>query len=227
MQVPPGLLRQPEYRLTPEMRSEFDEMLEGLRDSPDGGPIGSGSTFPKWQFLSYVCRADDLVLHGSCEPGIAELEPREADDVRAYSAQKAIYATTDGIWAIFFAILNRRDHKIGTTNTCFTVTAESEESLGTFYYFSVSQHALDAGPWSAGAVYVLPRVGFSQEEPREYGGALIAFPHWISNSAARPYGYLTVGPEDFPFLGDVRGHDDEEHARRYRENPEWRPWETG
>jgi hypothetical protein len=207
------------------MKGEFDNTFRKFRKSPTGASTEYRSRFPKWQFLSYICNLHDVVLHGSCEPGVVELEPRQANDMRAYSSQKAVYATTDGIWAIFFAILNRREYAMGLTNSCFTVEAEPGELLGPFYYFSISQHALDAAPWCTGAVYILPRAAFSQEDPRRYGGVTVSFPHWISESRVKPYGYISVEPHDFPFLGDIHGHDDDEQRRRYEENPDWKPWD--
>ena len=47
-------------------------------------------------------------MHGSQNLGIEVVEPRHARDIRAFSNQEAIYATTDGIWVIYFAILNRK-----------------------------------------------------------------------------------------------------------------------
>ena len=43
-----------------------------------------------------------------------------ANDVRAFSNQRAIYATTDGIWVIYFAILNRKLYpEMSLFNSCF------------------------------------------------------------------------------------------------------------
>jgi len=225
MQVPPGLLRRPDSNLTSLMKAEFEAVFQQLPREPAAWPVVLPQQHPKWQFLSYVCDRHDVVLHGSCDIGLTEIEPRQADDVRAYSSQRAIYATTDAIWAIFFAILNRRECEFGVSNTCFTVTPDSGETLGPFYYFSVSKHALEAGPWGEGAVYLLPRASFSQEKAQRHEEGVVSFPHWIGKAAATPYGFLAVGPEDFPFLEEVRGHDDEEQRRRYQEDPNWRPWE--
>jgi hypothetical protein len=224
MQVPPGLLQQPTSRLTNETKAEFDAAFRELLREPAVGAVVLPERHPKWEFLSYVCESQDVVLHGSSHMGLTQIGPRQADDVRACSSQTGIYATTDGIWAIFFAIVNRREREFGMANTCFTVTLDSGETVGPFYYFSISQHALDADPWTEGAVYLLPRASFSQERPQRHEEGVVGFPHWIGKTATTPYGFLPVGPDDFPFLGEVRGHDDEEQRRRYQEDPNWRPW---
>jgi len=225
MQRPPWLLPQPDARRTPEMIDEFDGMFDDIQQRSSGTRIEYPGRFPKWQFLSYVAQVHGVVLHGSYEPCIAEVEPRQADDVRAYSAQRAIYATTDGIWAIFFAILDRRGHPMSLANTCLRIRDESGELSEPFYYFSITQSALDAEPWCEGAVYILSREGFSQESPRRLGPVDVEFPHWIGRQAATPLAYLPVGPGDFPFLEEIRGHDDAELRRRYEEDPGGFPWE--
>jgi len=224
-ETPKGLLRRPDFNLTPRTRAAFDAVFLELTREPSVGPVALPEQYLKWQFLSYICDHEDVVLHGSCEIRLSKIEPHQADDVRTYSSQRAVYATTDGIWAIFFAIVDRRERDLGTTNTCFTVKPDSGETLGPFYYFSLSRHALESNPWCRGAVYLLPRASFSQEEVQRHQEGVVSFPHWIGKAATTPYGFLAVGPEDFPFLGEVRGHDDEEQRRRYQENPNWRPWD--
>jgi hypothetical protein len=50
---------------------------------------------------------------------IEQVEPKKANDKRAYSNQLAIYTTTDGIWVMYFAILDRKKYPEMTLfNSC-------------------------------------------------------------------------------------------------------------
>ena len=137
-----------------------------------GGLINYSLPQPKWQFLSYLCQKKDLVLHGSQISDIRVVKPRQANDTRAYSNQRAIYATTDGIWVI----------------------------------------------------YILPRESFEREAPQQVDENEIWFPHWISQESARPLARLKVGPEDFPFLAQIHGHNDEKLTRLAAADPNGFPW---
>lgn len=179
---------------------------------------------PKWQFLSYLCPAKELVLHGSQNQMIGEVEPRQALDVRAFSAQEAIYATTDGIWAMYFAIVDRENFRLSLFNSCLHIRLSPEQVLGPLYFFSITQSARAQNPWRAGAVYILPREHFTQEAPQQMMGAEITFPHWVSALPAKPVARLRVEPYDFPFLAQVHGHDDEKLTQMAAANPNGFPW---
>jgi hypothetical protein len=75
-----------------------------------------------------------------------------------------------------------------------------------------------------GAIYLLPRKNFEQEPPQHMLGAEIVFPHWVSSQPAKPIAKLLVGPQDFPFLAQVHGHDDEKLTRLAAANPDGFPW---
>ena len=69
-------------------------------------------------------RADGLkphvVLHGSGEPSIAQFEPRQPIDISAFGGQNAVYAAADGIWAMFFAIVDR-ERVPSVSNACMKI----------------------------------------------------------------------------------------------------------
>ena len=50
---------------------------------------------PKWQFLCWLCNTQEIVLHGSGNPGIREFEPRQANDIVAFGNRQAVYAASD------------------------------------------------------------------------------------------------------------------------------------
>ena len=107
MEAPTFLLPRPPFDLSPQRQKAFEDLWQSTRG---GDIVDYRLPYPKWQYLSYLCETKELVLHGSQNQGIGIVEPRQANDKKAFSNQRAIYATTDGIWVIFFAILDRKKY---------------------------------------------------------------------------------------------------------------------
>jgi len=222
MQALDFLLTQPQFHLMPDTQSEFDAIMDS---SLPGSWIDYSLPCPKWMFLTYLCMSRNLVLHGSQNSAIEEVEPRKAMDIRTFSNQEAIYATTDGIWAIFFAIVDRQRFKhLALFNSCMDIHAPKGRSLGRFYFFSISYSALVKNPWCSGAVYILPRGSFQREPAQYFHESKVTFPHWISTRLVCPATKLVVHPHDFPFLNKIRGHDDEKLIQLVQADPNGFPW---
>jgi len=216
------LLSQPPCILTPEMQAECEALLAS---TPPGSFIEYPLPYPKWQFLNYLCSSKELVLHGSQHTNIDVVEPRKALDVRAFSAQEAIYATTDGIWVMFFAIVDRKNFQpLSLFNSCLHIRVSEDQVLGPLYLFSITYSALVQKPWCEGTIYILPRQSFLQEPSQQIMGAEVTFPHWISSQPVHPIAKLKVTPQDFPFLEKIHGHDDEKLTQHMAADPNGFPW---
>ena len=215
-------LPQPACDLSPEKQADFEALIEA---TPRGAFINYRLTQPKWQFLDFICKTRHLVLHGSQHADIEEVQPRKAADVRAFSKQQAIYATTDGIWAIYFAIIDRQNvQPLSLFNSCITVRTAPDHVLGPLYFFSITHSALLRKPWCDGVIYILPRADFEQEPPQHMHGAEVTFPHWIGFKPTRPLAKLRVQPRDFPYLDQIHGHDDEKLRQGFTADPNGFPW---
>jgi hypothetical protein len=213
---PAYLLPRPPYDLTPSERAAFEDLW--LSTAP-GNFIDYRLSEPKWQFLSYLCETRELVLHGSQDRSINVVEPRQAQDIRTYSNQHAIYATTDGIWVIYFAIVDRKRYpEVSLFNSCLRASIDNGQLSDPLYFFSITHSVLLHKPWCEGTVYILPRQTFVQEAAQQLQGYNIIFPHWTSVSPAKPIAKLVVEPQDFPFLAQIHGHDDEKLVRLYSAN---------
>ena len=222
MQALDYLLPQPPLDLTPTKQSEFEALIDA---TPPGASVDYRLMYPKWQFLSFLCQSRQLVLHGSQNLELNEVEPRRANDIKAFSGQKAIYATTDGIWVIYFTIIDRKNFSpLSLFNSCLDIHIPPDQVLGPLYFFSITHSALVQKPWCNGAVYILPRQTFEQEPPQQMSGAEIIFPHWISHKPVRPVAILHVQPQDFPFLAQIHGHDDEKLVQLATSDPDGFPW---
>jgi hypothetical protein len=147
-------------------------------------------------------------LHGSGDPNIALFEPRQSNDLNEFGNQKAVYAASDGLWAMFFAIVDR-DRVKSITNACIRLADESGALHGPYYVFSVSQAALPSQPWRTGTVYLLPRSTFTIQPPMAVGSNKVHIAQVASFVPVQPLAKLTVAPADFPFLMQIRGHDDQ------------------
>jgi len=130
-----------------------------------------------------------VLLHGSNDPAIAVFEPRAKPDFLDRPV-RAVFATSDGVWPIFFAIADRGVVS-EMRNNC------EREGPTTFYYFSVAVRPAARSPWSAGTVYILPRQAFRHGFREE----------WLSSEPVVPLARLCVSPSDFPFLDRVLRHE--------------------
>ena len=223
MQALDHLLPQPPFDLTPEKQAAFDSLFNSSLE----GHIHYQLPYPKWQFLTYLCSAREMVLHGSQDTDIQVVEPRKAMDIKAISNQNAIYATTDGIWSIFFAIVDRKNFQpLSLFNSCLNIRVSPDDMLGPLYFFSITHSALLRQPWCDGMIYILPRADFIQEPAQQVSGAQIIFPHWYSFKPAIPVSKLPVQPDDFPFLSQVHDHNDKRLIELSTANPNGFPWEA-
>jgi hypothetical protein len=177
---------------------------------------------PRWQFLCYLCEQKRVVLHGSGDPSIAEFEPRKATDVNAFGDRRAIYAA-DGIWPIYFAIVDRDRPLTSLINSCARIVEPTGLS-DPYYYFSIDDDDLPGSPWRDGTVYVLSDETFERQPRQRYRGFEIEIAQMASFASGRIVTKLAVRPDDFPFLGQVRRHDPVVTRARARANPDRFPW---
>ena len=208
MLLPDYWMPRPIAEFDDEAREAFDALLT-TTFSRDGPPtIAYNLPWPKWQFLCHLGDDRDIALHGSGNPDIAVFEPRQSNDLHEFGNQKAVYAASDGLWAMFFAVV-ARDRVMSVTNACVRLADETGTFLGPYYVFSVSQSALPNQPWRTGTVYILPRRPFVVQPPIPFGPYQVHIAQLASFEAVQPLAKLTITPEDFPFLQQIRGHDDE------------------
>jgi len=222
MQALDFLLPRPAFDLSPSKRKAFEDLWQARRKRDF---LDYHLPYPKWQFLSYLCESRELVLHGSQNQGIGTVEPRQANDMKAFSNRRAIYATTDGIWVIYFAVLDRQKYPgLSLFNSCLRAWISANQLSEPLYFFSVTHSALLQKPWCKGTIYILPRRSFEREASQQVQGVEIIFPHWISSLPADPLGKLQVGADDFPFLAQIHGHNDEKLVELATADPNGFPW---
>jgi hypothetical protein len=223
VQLPDYWLPRPVGDPSPKLRAAFDAIWQ-LAVNQGGNPlIGDAIPGTKWEFLCHLADAHGLALHGSGDANIAVFEPRQATDLQEFGNRRAVYAAGDGIWAMFFAVVDRE--RIGSvTNACVRLADASGQVGAPHYLFSISRKALPLRPWRTGTVYVMPGDTFEVQPPIPFGDYEARIPQLASLVPVTPLARVSVEPEDFPFLADIRGHDDERLAEYARALESGAPW---
>jgi hypothetical protein len=223
MLLPDYWLTRPDATFDERTQLAFDELLNTTLSSGGCPTIDYALPWPKWQFLCHLADQCDMALHGSGDPNITLFEPRQSNDLNEFGNQKAVYAAADGLWAMFFAIVDR-GRVTSITNACVRLTDEMGTPHGPYYIFSVSQAALPNRPWRTGTVYLLPRRTFTLQPSMAFGSNQVHFAQLASFVPVQPVAKLTVTPADFPFLLQIRGHADErlqEYATALQTGAPW------
>jgi hypothetical protein len=217
------------YLQRPALRSEdfihFERLYSRMMEQEHAEELAYDLSAPKWMFLCYLCETKNIVLHGSANCSILEFEPRQSNDVHEFGNRRAVYAASDGIWPLYFAVVDR-DRVASLVNSCFRIRNEAGNEDEYYYYFSVDRDALPHHPWRNGMIYILPRDTFEQQEPMERLGLRVEPMQWASSVSVKPLAKLAVTPEDFPFLHQVEGHDPQLVAERSKRDPDGFPWRT-
>lgn len=211
--LPDYWMPRPGPALTPAEQALCDETLETMLAHGAHRPFDYTSPIPKWQFLCHLTERRGIALHGSNNAGLTELTPRQASDLHEFGAQNAVYAAGDGIWPMYFAIVDRS--RVNTLiNACIWVTYPDGHEAGPLYLFSVSRQAKALHPYLAGMIYLLPAETFSPEPAMPYGEFSVRSAQLASPVAVKPFAKMVVTPDDFPFLAEMRAHNDD-HLPEY------------
>jgi hypothetical protein len=183
-----GMVEGPPYNLRAEPRAEFDEVLRRANNGLIELDV------PKHEFLSYLVHERGLLLHGTASSDLDQVRPMVAVDYDARTLE-AVFATSDGIWPLFFATLDRG--RAGSLwNGCYQIRRGSV--IHRYYFFFTEADPRDETIWREGVVYVLPREPFRRTWiPNE----------WVSAQPVPAMGKLSVSPSDFPFKDRVKRFD--------------------
>jgi hypothetical protein len=184
----------------------FEAQYQALT-APGHNPDEYTCPYPKHEFLRYICQHKAILLHGSNHPAITTLEPRQQSDWKGRPLQ-AVFASSDGIWPMFFATVDYAIYRGGLRNGCF-VTAAGTHQERRYYFFSLDESYQHQPPWRAGTIYLLPRESF-----RPTAQGLVRFDEWASPRPIQPLARISITPQDFPFLNNVTWHPKNESIYR-------------
>jgi hypothetical protein len=211
-------------------RSAIEEFLSLARDAGADHVLDvdailrpRGGVEP-WRFLCGLADRREIAFHGTGDPSIEYFEPRAPVDFAPFGQQKAVFATSDPIWAMFYAIVDRSRYELTLNNGCILLLDAAGRPPQAHYYFSISRRALHRRPWRTGYVYFLPSESFAEQPAATYAGHAARVPQLASPVPVAPFARLRVTPGDFPFLAQIRGHDDDRLAEYARAVMAADPW---
>ncbi|MBB6635290.1 hypothetical protein [Cohnella thailandensis] len=161
----------------------------------NNGVITFDSKFPKYRFIDFIIKEKNYVVHGSNNKEIHLFETRRQT---LYNGKyvDAVFASKDGIWSIFYAVLDRSKVVPNFRNGCFKARNNNR-----FYYFSLTQETWDKAPWTSGTVYFLSSELFEQTNIGR-----VYFDEWVCTQQIKPVLRLDVYIDDFEFLDKVATH---------------------
>lgn len=213
-------LKRPDMAISDAQHARF----QALQPAKDG--YITVESAPMWHYLDWLTRTTYVVFHGSNASDISWLTPRRPQDNSpdSFSKQCAVFAAGDPLWAIFHAILRRPQPNLRVLSAAFQIVRTDGSLADMQYFFSITKEVLAGKPWCDGTVYILPKGTFRQMPAYDMQGHQILEPHWASPVAVRPRLRVAVSPVDFPFLTEVRGHDNEYISTMSRCEPYGFPW---
>ena len=202
----------PEYNLTMEKREQFDSLLKSSLEEANGDWIDYDMPYPVHEFVQYITTQDRVIFHGSNKTDIETFKPvRKSVELRDETGRgnvQGVYGTHDGLWAMFFSVVDRKRLQGSIRNGVMYFHNRSGDRLAV-YNFSINQEQLAEQPYTPGALYLLPRETFVRLmlTPESYAN------EWASDKPVQPCARLLIQPDDFPFLEQISGHDDSELLR--------------
>jgi hypothetical protein len=156
---------------------------------------------PLVTLLRWLAERDGVLFHGSRRGDLEVLQPiRLTRDASAFGDQQAVFASSDPVWALYFATLRWEGGLRSTRNGSFGL---ANALYPRWYFFSHSEGAEPDGRFGDGWLYVLGRAGF-RREPLLWG--VVDAGQWASLAAAKPLVGLPVTAADFPFADRVFPH---------------------
>ena len=191
----------------PDAEPAYSALLAEARDA-GGRTIQPPPDLALGRWVRWLTEQDSVLFHGSADGAIDRLLPRrtsyELDDQAERGNRPAVYATDDGWWAMWFAIIDRGRLRGSMRNAVDDFTDPAGRRVPV-YHFSVDYRVLPDRPFRDGWLYLLPRDTF-ERLPVVPGGP--PSHEWCSHAPVTPLARVPVRPSDFPFLDRVGSHDD-------------------
>lgn len=183
------------------------EILEGIYLSMFGQndlqAVNLPDNISAADYLYFLVDKQEFLFHGSNQSNIDILTPRIQENYRGDEI-RAVFASSDAIWAMFFAIIDRERYRGSLRNGSFLLSRPGKNSER-YYFFSINKEMVGKSPWRSGSVYILPRASFNQS-----GTGSVRFDEWFSEEPVIPTAKIDISPGDFPLFERVGTHSESE-----------------
>jgi hypothetical protein len=161
---------------------------------------------PRLDFLRWLAESRPVVFHGSPRADLRELSTeRQSRDTTAWGNQQAVYASSDPVWAIYFACLRRDGGFAGTRNG--SLGRAGGPLYPRRYFFAHNRGSASPDRFGPGSLYLLSSRTFVADEPL---AGVIDTAHLVSREPVTPLARIDVTPGDFPFRDRIRYYRDRE-----------------
>jgi hypothetical protein len=184
-------------------RSAFDLLLDSSLAQGPNTLVEYNLSYPKVDFLNYICDWRGYVAHGSPLQHFTTLQPvRLTGDSSEFGNRRQIFCSPDGTWALWFAVLDKSKIHL-TENGC--VRLGHGPGRIKFYHFDLPAKNKSNPPFTDGMVYIANAVDFPEHRPYpilDWFDAEIE--EWGSAGPVIPLAKLRVSPMDFPYLDKVQ-----------------------
>jgi hypothetical protein len=198
-----GYWEGPDRGLTSGQELSFSHLFEALKRNTPGSLLPYRLEYPKHEFLTYLVEYKNILLHGSNVTNIRHLIPfRLSTSDHNWEKRNAIYAFSDGILPIFYAVLDRANYRDSIRDDVAKAIDDVSGETRKYYYFSLSIAMLTKQVWKNGMIYILDRSPF--EQLKDDSGDLLD--EWTCSRPVPVLARLPVSPADFPFLTRVLVH---------------------
>ncbi len=181
----------------------FDMLLDGALIGNPRVPISYNLTYPKAEFLNYICDWRGFVVHGSPLNDLVTLEPvRKSSDKSEFGNRQQIFASPDANWAMFFAILDKS--KFNQTSNGSVRIGRGQNRVK-YYHFELPKGNKENSPFTEGMIYITRAKDFPDKRPYpilDWFDAEIE--EWGSTNPVSPLAKIRVSPRDFPYLNQVQ-----------------------
>ena len=118
----------PVLKMDEGKRKDFEEIYEGLESRENPKEMDYRCLYPKVDFLCYLALEKDVLFHGSKRFGMEELQPKKQTDWNG-RLMEAVFASGDGIWPLFFAIIDQQQYRGLLRNGCFVIEGDGSLSV--------------------------------------------------------------------------------------------------
>lgn len=131
------------------------------------------------------------------------LQPiRLTNDSSEFGSRKQIFCSPDGIWAMWFAILDKSRIHV-TENGCVRIGNGKRRIK--YYHFELPFDNRKAPPFVNGMLYIAQAKDFPERHAIPFLDLFNAeFEEWGSANPVMPLVRIPVSPDDFPYLDKVQ-----------------------
>lgn len=166
---------------------------------------------PKWRFLTFLCDHKELLAHGTDRTDLTKLIPvaKQRGDLSEFGNATQIFASPDALWAMWFALLNRKMKYAGTANGCTRHVDKNGRVFKTYWFSVAYENIIEDMPLADGMVYLVRPDTFLDKNGEEWG----------SKQMVTPIAKLAVSPEDWPFSDAILGFERERLWNLLDESP--------